>query len=277
MPRKVLIVDEDELARKAIGAHLVNNGYVVSYAGSCDEAKQAMDEGDYDVVVADIDWPGQQGVNRISQLRKLLPQTPLVAVSTFANLELEQEARQSGAFVCLRKPVDEENLLQVVESALNSGPLNQEGSLLPGKLIEQILLRGFTAEQQWEFQMTGVLRPLAAGEALSLNDDGNYMAWVEQGRLDVFYGDALLDTLGPGDFWGEEAFVYPNAVFTRLVALEDCQLRQFSRKRIIDFFAYHDETLTKRYMINLIHCLHIKWKRTAARLATGVARQDLMG
>lgn len=59
----------------------------------------------------------------------------------------------------------------------------------------------------------------------------------------------------------------PSTPTVQLLARENCQARHFSRKRLLDFFAYHDETLTKRYMINLILCLQLKWKRNLLRLS----------
>ncbi|MBW6513720.1 MAG: response regulator [Candidatus Syntrophosphaera sp.] len=266
MPAKVLIVDGDELTRETVGDWLEEKGYEAEYVADLPGAEAAAGACSYDVVIADIQWPGQQGVERIEGLKRLFPKAPVIAISTFADFELEQEARQHGAYTCISKPIQVENLLQVLSAALNTGPSRENTEFLPGKLIEQILLRGFTQDQQWEFRQTGILRSYERGDLIQFTDEQTSMIWVEVGRLDAMYDQALVDTLGEGDFWGEETFVYPNAVFTHLVALEETQLRHFSRKRIWEFFAYQDETLTKRFMINLIHCLHIKWKRTAMRL-----------
>ena len=90
---------------------------------------------------------------------------------------------------------------------------------------------------------------------------------MEQGGCSAYLNGVFVESLAVGDHLGEETFVNPSTTPIQLLAKENCQIRHFSRKRLIDFFAYHDETLTKRYMINLIICLQLKWKRNLIRLS----------
>lgn len=271
MPGRVLIVDEDALARQTIGAWLENKGYVADFARDMEEASPLADEKNYDYVIADIEWPDRQGTDRIARLRELFPAARIIAMSTFTDFELEQEARQQGAYTCMTKPLERESLISILDSTSpQSGNIQREG-FLPGRLIGQMLLRGFTPEQQWEFMMTGKLRNYSRGDFIQPEEDVS-MVWVEKGRLEERYGEASIEILEEGDFWGEETFVIPSAAFTHLVAPEDCQLRIFERKKMMEFFTYQDESLTKRYMINLIHCLHLKWKKSVARLARSAGK-----
>ncbi|MBP7310031.1 MAG: hypothetical protein KA984_01935, partial [Candidatus Cloacimonetes bacterium] len=82
----------------------------------------------------------------------------------------------------------------------------------------------------------------------------------------VIHNSAVVDTLKEGDIWGEETFVNPAAGFTILKAQSELQLRHFRRQKILEFFTYNDETLTKRYMINLIQCLYSKWRRSVIKI-----------
>ncbi|MGC9361783.1 MAG: response regulator [Candidatus Syntrophosphaera sp.] len=294
MTGKVLIVDEDPLNRQTIGAWLERNGFEAGFAADADDAALRAETGTYDFVIVDIQWPDRLGTRVIERMRELFPCARVIAMSTFADFELEQEVRLKGAFTCMTKPLDEEGLLAVLDSAApqedeekpepeaagDAGEEEEQGQeseqgeesggkkegYLPGRQLGQMLLRGFTPEQQWEFRMSGLLRTFAKGDVIEFGEDVA-MVWVEKGRLEARYGRTPLDTLEEGDFWGEETFIDPNAAFTTLMALEDAHARIFQRKKVLDFFAYQDESLTKRYMINLIHCLHHKWKKCAAGLA----------
>lgn len=265
MPGRVLIVDEDALARQTIGAWLENKGYVADFARDMEEVFPLADEKNYDYVIADIEWPDRQGTDRIARLRERFPAARIIAMSAYTDFELEQEARQLGAYNCMTKPLERESLISILDSASPQGGNIQREGFLPGRLIGQMLLRGFTPEQQWEFRMSGLLRTFAKGEVIEFGEDVS-MVWVEKGRLEERYGEASTEILEEGDFWGEETLVIPSTPFTHLVALEDSQLRLFERKKLIEFFTYQDESLTKRYMINLIHCLHLKWRKSVARL-----------
>ncbi len=266
MPKKVLIVDADINCWKGIVTSLENTEYYVSYSGTLDDALDKLQTQRFDLIIVDLCWPRLEGLNFISRLSQLQPEATVIAVSESADSELEQETLNDGAHFCLTKPLNQEDLLQVFNSALSNTLNRQESSLNPCKNLEQSLLRGFTPEQQRDFSTIGTIRNYELGDVIPMNDESGSMIWVERGRLMVCYNDVPVEGLGEGEFWGEAAFVNPSAVITYLIAQEDVQIRHFTRKRLIDFFAYHDETLTKRYMINLINCLHMKWNRTISRL-----------
>ncbi|MDD4224471.1 MAG: response regulator [Candidatus Cloacimonetes bacterium] len=265
MTRKVLLLDEDKLVQATVGAWLEKHGFQVSPAISCDEAENLAESEKFDVLMVDMQWPCLQGIQKLTRLKKLLPGAAIVAISEFTDRELEEEARTNGAGWFLTKPLDLEELAEVLEST-KLDDVRPESGFLPGSQIEQTLLRGFSPDEQWDFRMTGNLRSHKEGELIPLGDEASSLIWVEQGEAEAFLGGVLLDRLAVGDFWGEETFVNPGTSFVQLLASENCQIRHFNRKRLIDFFAYHEETLTKRYMLNLIFCLQHKWKRNLNRL-----------
>jgi CheY-like chemotaxis protein len=260
-------MDEDNQVRTTIGAWLENLGYIVSNARSCEDALGLSAAEIFDVVVVDLQWPCLEGTQNLSLFRERMPSALLIAVSEFADRELEQEARSCGANFCLTKPLNLDEFKTILDSPVSFGQEPREGRFLPGKQVEQILLRGFSQDQQWDFRMIGNIRSYQSGETVLLNEDSSSMIWVEQGRLGVYLNGIQVESLGEGEYWGEESFVNPGIPLIRMVALENSQVRHFGRRKIIDFFAYHDETLTKRYMINLILCLQLKWKRHLAREA----------
>ncbi len=262
MPSKVLVVDGDTLTRETIGGWLSERGYEAEFCTDLATARP----GAYEIVIADIQWPCQQGMEVIMRLRGCMPHTPLIAISEFADRELEAEAVRSGAGWFLTKPLNLEELQQALEGT-GEGSSHPESGFLPGHQIGHTLLRGFNADEQWDFRMTGSLRNHAQGETIPLGEEASSLIWLERGTVGVFLNGAQVEVLSPGDYWGEESFVHAAVTFIQLIAQEDCQVRHFSRKRLIDFFAYHDETLTKRYMINLILCLQLKWKRSLTRLS----------
>ncbi len=269
MPRKVLLMDEDNQVRTTVGAWLENQGYVAKLANSCEAAEYLAERELFDIVIVDMQWPGMTGIKCLTRFRERMPEALLVGLSEFADRELEQEARKGGASLCLTKPLNLEELRTVLDSPISPEPAASGNSFLPGKHIEQLLLRGFTPDQQWDFRMIGIVRTYQDGEPVPFNDEASSLLWVEQGRVGVHLNGILVETLGEGDCWGEESFVNPNPQQVQLLALDHSLIRQFNRRKIIDFFAYHDETLTKRYMINLILCLQMRCKRHLIRQVRG--------
>ncbi len=266
MTRKALLLDEDKLVQATVGAWLEDQGFMASLATSRVEAERLAGEDKFDVVLVDMQWPCLQGAQTLCRIKQLLPEAAIVAISEFADRELEAEAVRNGAAWFLTKPLDLEELGRALDSHL-AGNTKPERGFLPGIQIEQTLLRGFSPDEQWDFRMIGNLRSYQEGEIVPLGDELSSLIWVEQGGCSAYLNGVLVESLAVGDHLGEETFVNPSTTPIQLLAKENCQIRHFSRKRLIDFFAYHDETLTKRYMINLIICLQLKWKRNLIRLS----------
>lgn len=268
MPRRILLIDEEELSRNVIRDCLLNTGHELSFTSNYDEAAESSA---FDIVILDLHWPQLEGLKLISRILELHPATAIIAVSEFADRELEQEAYRNGAFACLTKPLQAGELLPLLESAASALAVDLDkakNNMLPGKQIEQILLHGFSPDQQWDFKMIGCVRSYHNGDAIPLDEESGSLVWVERGTVHVYYNNALVERLEQGDFWGEETFVNPGAPYTQLIAQGEVQLRHFRRRRIMDFLTYQDETLTKHYMINLIHCTCQKLKRAIVRLGT---------
>lgn len=271
MSKRLLVVDEDPQIRQNIGAWLEDTLYEVSFAENQSAALTAIQAEAYDIVLLDLHWPQLEGLKLISRIAELYPATAIIAISEFADRELEQEAYRNGAFACLTKPLQAEELLPLLESASSALAADLDkakNNTLPGKQIGQVLLHGFSPDQQWDFKMIGSVRGYHAADAIPMDEESGSLIWVERGTVNVYYNKALVERLELGDFWGEETFVNPCPPYTHLVAQDEVQLRHFRRRRIMDFLTYQDETLTKHYMINLIHCTCQKLKRAIVRLGT---------
>jgi CheY-like chemotaxis protein len=267
MPKKVLIVDANVDIWQSIGAFLGDKEYEVGYSGVYEDALELAQSPGYELVIVDMSSPKPEGLSFLARLRELQPETIVIAVSEPGDRDLEQEALSNGADTYLIKPVNESDLLQALSSVRIPPGRDTEPDPLPGKKIEHTLLRGFTPDQQGDFRVIGSIRSYKVGDVVPLNEDSGTMIWVEKGKLMVSYNDIPVECLSEGDFWGEQTFVNPGISITSVAVKEFAQIRHFSRKRLMEYFTYHDETLIKRYMINLIICLHLKWNKTVTRLA----------
>lgn len=116
----MLLVDDDAMVRDVIGRLLVGyGGTVIAVAGAA-EALDALPRARPDVVVSDIDMPGENGYALIRTMRALPPdlggQTPAVCLTGRDAEEDEGHALRAGFQHCLTKPVDARRLVTVVAS-----------------------------------------------------------------------------------------------------------------------------------------------------------------
>jgi CRP-like cAMP-binding protein len=94
----------------------------------------------------------------------------------------------------------------------------------------------------------------------------NSIVIVESGEISVWLSNTSVDYLQKWDTWNEESFVINNPTSSVLRAETAVKIRFFERKKLLDFFAYKGEKLLKKFMINLINCLFIKWRKSIQRI-----------
>lgn len=268
-----MVVDDEQNIREIIHEFLTTNGYDVTIAVDGVDALEKVQIEQYELYLVDVYMPRMTGIDFLVKLKEIQPLAVVIIMTGYSSIDIAIRAIRSGAFHYLTKPIQAEELMKVVESGLkHSCDLGEVSTLslapleISAELIDLLLLRGFSTQQQQDFRATGTTLQYLPGQNIPLTDDPGSMIWIESGRVTVMHNNTVVDTLKSGDIWGEETFINTNAIFTILTAKTESQIRHFSRKKLIEFFTYNDETLTKRYMINLIQCLYTKWRRAVYRI-----------
>jgi DNA-binding NtrC family response regulator len=67
--------------------------------------------------------PVMNGVETFKKIKKIKPTTPVIMLTAFALEELIQESLQEGAFACLKKPLDFDELFATIEQAIPNGSM----------------------------------------------------------------------------------------------------------------------------------------------------------
>ncbi|MBI5026796.1 MAG: response regulator [Nitrospirae bacterium] len=115
---KILVVDDEKLIRWSLGKALQTAGYDVDAATNGDEALQMMEKFRYDIVVTDLRMPGLTGIELLKKIKEKGSVPPVIFVSAYLSNKVIDDAIQSGAFKCVSKPFQMENILHVVREAL---------------------------------------------------------------------------------------------------------------------------------------------------------------
>jgi len=120
----VLVIDDVAGVRKAIRATLDNAGYEVLEAEDGEQAigmLQAMgDPMPVDVILSDLRMPPMKmdGAKVIAYFRSRYPAVPVVALTAYPDVELAVSLMRQGVLDFLVKPVPQNELLSVVERAV---------------------------------------------------------------------------------------------------------------------------------------------------------------
>jgi CheY-like chemotaxis protein len=117
---KVLMVDDEAQFRSTTERILIRKGFRTILAESGEAAIQQLGE-EPDVVVLDIKMPGMDGHQTLSEIKKRMPDLPVIMLTGHADLPSAEESLAKGAFDYLTKPCDIDILAAKIEDACRHG------------------------------------------------------------------------------------------------------------------------------------------------------------
>lgn len=121
MQERVLIVDDHPLVRDGLRSVLAValDGAEIFEAASFDEAVAIIDrEGDFDLVLLDLNLPGVQGFSGLATLRDRFPAMPVVMVSAATDLGLVENALAGGAAGFIPKSLRRSGIVDAIKTVL---------------------------------------------------------------------------------------------------------------------------------------------------------------
>jgi two-component system, NtrC family, C4-dicarboxylate transport response regulator DctD len=130
----VLLVDDDQMVREALGQSLELGGYRAITAASFIEAKDHISAGFHGVVVSDIRMPGKDGFALLDHVRNLDTELPVILLTGEGDVPSAVRGMSGGAYDFLEKPCDPKHLLAVVDKAVGTRRLVMENRRLKADL-----------------------------------------------------------------------------------------------------------------------------------------------
>ncbi len=134
MKHKILIVDDEPNIRDIFTLLLGEKGYAVESAASGRDGLARAAAFQPDVLLLDMNLPDLSGLDVLAGLRESLPSCRIIVITAFGTIRNAVEATRRGAYAYLEKPVDNEELLLLIERALEVKRLEAEVAGLKAEL-----------------------------------------------------------------------------------------------------------------------------------------------
>lgn len=110
----ILIVDDDEMFRQSIISFLTRCGYEVVTALNVEETMEIVKRNNIDLIVTEMVMPKSNGIDLLKTVKASFPQTEVVIVTAYGEVESYLEAMNLGAFEYLTKPIEPSEIKKVI-------------------------------------------------------------------------------------------------------------------------------------------------------------------
>ncbi len=138
----LLLVDDDDAFRAALGAALGRRGFAVTLAAEPIEARRAAAAQVFEHALVDVRMPGESGIELCVALRQIDEGTRIVVLTGYGTIANAVEAMRAGAVDYLTKPVDAE----ACERALRGLPADRSEDLPSLERVEYEYLQRVLAD-----------------------------------------------------------------------------------------------------------------------------------
>ncbi|QEM69972.1 response regulator [Geobacter sp. FeAm09] len=117
--KRILVVDDEENARIALSKILSREGYEVASAGNGYEALNYLRGKEVELIITDINMPEMNGLTFLRELSRSHPDSNVIMVTAYGEVESYIEAMNLGAFEYINKPVKIDELKKIIRKIFN--------------------------------------------------------------------------------------------------------------------------------------------------------------
>ena len=196
----ILVVDDDESARRALEKALRDDGFAVSAAPDGVDALAEATGAPHDVVITDLQMPRMNGVELCQRLHAIDPELPVIVVTASSEMQSVVESLRAGAEDYLVKPLEYDVVLWRVERSIARRRAKLQQNDLNRRLNEHLLLSSIREQEHAEAearnstQLNALLENLSEGVAIC-DRSGHLRMMNDAARTILGFGDDDLRTL----------------------------------------------------------------------------------
>lgn len=142
---RVLILEDEVSLREILRLILDDFNYQVEEAGTLEEARGKLKEGEFDLVLVDLRLPDGSGMEVVREIKEKTPETEVIIITAFASTETVKEAFELGVYDYVEKPFNLDDLKLLIRNVSEKISLKKSlsSSEVPGligrsKVIERL-------------------------------------------------------------------------------------------------------------------------------------------
>jgi CheY-like chemotaxis protein len=112
---RILVVDDEQNMRTTLADILADEGFEVVVAESGERAIKLCKREKFDTVLMDVRMPGIDGIEACRRIRSMRADARVIMMSAYSVEQIVEDSLRQGIVAFLRKPLDAERLLKLLE------------------------------------------------------------------------------------------------------------------------------------------------------------------
>jgi DNA-binding NtrC family response regulator len=133
---RIIVVDDEKNQREMLAGFLNLKGYSVSSADSAESALELLGRKAFEIGLFDLKMSGESGLDLLRKVKASDPELQVIVITAFGTVETAVEAMRAGAYNYLCKPINLEELLELIKTAGERHFLLAENRILRERLEE---------------------------------------------------------------------------------------------------------------------------------------------
>ena len=178
----VLVVEDEDIARKNL-KHILNKmGYQVTAVNSGTKALDWLESTHFDLVITDLKMKNIDGMEVLRKTKKLHPYTEVILITGYATVDSSVQAMREGAYYYIAKPYKIDEVRKIAQEALLKRRLQLENIELKKVLKEKLDVPFLVGKSEAMAEIVKTLRQIAPADinVLILGESGTGKELVAQ-------------------------------------------------------------------------------------------------
>ncbi len=130
----ILVIDDDPEIRSSVGMFLQARGHMVYEAADGFVGMKVLRREAVDIVITDVKMPGMDGFEVLREVKRLSPDTEVIVITAFSEVEHAFRAMRDGAFDFFTKPFKVEELNASLQRTMRYQTLHREKNRMQARL-----------------------------------------------------------------------------------------------------------------------------------------------
>jgi two-component system, NtrC family, response regulator HydG len=133
--KKILVIDDDSYICNLLENYLKHNGYQAIGTISGANGIKLIDKEKFDLILCDFRLPDSDGLKILQYVKSKLIATPVIIMTAYADVKIAVKLIKAGAFDYVTKPIQPEEILQLINKATDSRNEKESGSTFGKEFI----------------------------------------------------------------------------------------------------------------------------------------------